>query len=68
MEYQAMNCDAFAMFSLDEAGKRNNSNEKYFSNIDFSFDFQDLNLKKSRNKTNFNNCCVVERLSGSLLH
>jgi hypothetical protein len=48
------------MFSLDEAGKRNNSNEKYFSNIDLVLTFR-FDLKKSRNKTNFNNCCVVEQ-------
>jgi hypothetical protein len=34
-----MNCDAFAMFSLDEAGKDNFSHR-------FSFDFQDLDLKE----------------------
>jgi CubicO group peptidase (beta-lactamase class C family) len=44
-EYQAMNCDAFAMFSLDETGKAQSIKMKGISpNIDFSFDFQDLDL------------------------
>lgn len=44
-EYQAMNCDAMAMFSLDENGKAQSIKMKGISpNIDFSFDFQDLNL------------------------
>ncbi len=44
-EYQAMNCDAFAMFSLDETGKAQSIQMKGISpNIDFSFDFQDLDL------------------------
>ncbi|MDA6069009.1 serine hydrolase [Flavobacterium sp. AC] len=46
-EYQAMNCDAFAMFSLDETGKAQTIKMKGISpNIDFSFDFQDLDLKR----------------------
>lgn len=46
-EFQAMNCDAFAMFSLDETGKAQSIKMKGISpNIDFSFDFQDLDLKR----------------------
>jgi CubicO group peptidase (beta-lactamase class C family) len=46
-EYKAMNCDAFAMFSLDETGKAQSIKMKGISpNIDFSFDFQDLDLKR----------------------
>ncbi len=46
-DYQAMNCDAFAMFSLDETGKAQSIKMKGISpNIDFSFDFQDLDLKR----------------------
>jgi hypothetical protein len=46
-EYQAMNCDAFAMFSLDETGKAQSIKMKGISpNIDFSFDFQDLDLQR----------------------
>jgi len=46
-EYQAMSCDAFAMFSLDETGKAESIRMKGISpNIDFSFDFQDLDLKR----------------------
>ena len=44
-EYQDMNADAFAIFSLDEEGKAQSIKMKGISpNIDFSFDFQDLNL------------------------
>ena len=44
-EYQDMNCDAFAIFSLDEEGKAQNIKMKGISpNIDFSFDFHDLDL------------------------
>jgi hypothetical protein len=44
-EYQAMNCDAFAMFSIDKKGKAQSIKMKGISpNIDFSFDFQDLHL------------------------
>jgi hypothetical protein len=46
-EYQDMNCDAFAMFSLDENGKAESIKLKGISpNIDFSFDFQDLDLQR----------------------
>jgi CubicO group peptidase (beta-lactamase class C family) len=46
-EYQAMNCDALAMFSLDETGKAQSIKMKGISpNIDFSFDFQDLDLQR----------------------
>lgn len=46
-EYQDMNCDAFVMFSLDEEGKAQSIKMKGISpNIDFSFDFQDLDLKR----------------------
>ena len=44
-EYQDMNCDAFAVFNLDENGKAQSIKMKGISpNIDFSFDFQDLDL------------------------
>lgn len=44
-EYQDMNADAFAMFSLDEHGKGDRIKMKGISpNIDFSFDFHDLDL------------------------
>jgi hypothetical protein len=46
-EHQDMPCDAFAMFSLDEDGKTTNIKMKGISpNIDFSFDFQDFDLKR----------------------
>ena len=46
-EYQDMNCDAFAMFSLDENGKAQSIKMKGISpNMDFSFDFQDLDLQR----------------------
>ena len=46
-EYQDMNCDAFAVFSLDEEGMAQSIKMKGISpNIDFSFDFQDLNLQR----------------------
>jgi CubicO group peptidase (beta-lactamase class C family) len=46
-EYQDMNADAFAMFSLDENGIAQGIKMKGISpNIDFSFDFQDLDLKR----------------------
>jgi hypothetical protein len=46
-EYQDMDCDAFAMFNLDQNGFANSIAMKGISPaIDFSFDFQDLNLKK----------------------
>ena len=46
-EYQAMNCDAMATFTADETGKAQSIKMKGISpNIDFSFDFQDLDLKR----------------------
>jgi hypothetical protein len=46
-EYQDTNCDAFVMFSLDEEGKAQSIKMKGISpNMDFSFDFQDLDLKR----------------------
>jgi CubicO group peptidase (beta-lactamase class C family) len=46
-EYQAMNCDAFAVFSFDKTSKAQSIKMKGISpNIDFSFDFQDLDLKR----------------------
>lgn len=49
-EYQNMNADAFAIFSLDEEGKAQSIKMKGISpNIDFSFDFQDLDLKRINN-------------------
>ncbi|MFT7591025.1 MAG: CubicO group peptidase (beta-lactamase class C family), partial [bacterium] len=45
--YRDMDCDAFAIFSLDETGKAQRIEMKGISpNIDFSFDFQDLDLKR----------------------
>lgn len=49
-EYKDMNCDAFAIFSLDEEGKAQRIKMKGISpDIDFSFDFQDLDLQKVKN-------------------
>lgn len=46
-EYQDMKADAFAIFSLDENGKAQNIKMKGISRfIDFSFDFQHLDLKR----------------------
>lgn len=46
-EYVEMNCDAFATFTLDENGKAYQLLMKGISpNIDFSFDFQDLDLRR----------------------
>lgn len=46
-EYTDMPCDAFAMFNLDENGKAQGIKMKGISpNIDFSFDFHDLDLKR----------------------
>lgn len=46
-EYREMNCDAFASFTLDETGKATAIQMKGISpNIDFSFDFHDLDLKR----------------------
>lgn len=48
-EYQDTNCDAFAIFSLDENGKADRIRMKGISpNIDFSYDFQDLDLHRIR--------------------
>ena len=45
--FQDMNADAFAMFSLDKNGKAIGIKMKGISpRIDFSFDFQDLDLKR----------------------
>ncbi|MCP3932467.1 MAG: serine hydrolase [Bacteroidetes bacterium] len=50
-EYQDVDADAFAMFSLDENGKAQSIKMKGISpNIDFSFDFHDLNLIRKGNK------------------
>jgi CubicO group peptidase (beta-lactamase class C family) len=50
-EYQDMNADAFAIFSLDEEGKAQSIRMKGISpNIDFSFDFQDLDLQRTEIK------------------
>jgi CubicO group peptidase (beta-lactamase class C family) len=47
MEYTDMSCDAFAIFNLDENGKAINMKMKGISpNIDFSFDYQDLDLNR----------------------
>jgi len=46
-EYQNMNADAFATFNLNQEGEAESIKMKGISpNIDFSFDFQDLNLKR----------------------
>ena len=46
-EYQDMKADAFAIFSLDENGKAQHIKMKGISRfIDFSFDFQDLDLNR----------------------
>lgn len=46
-EYQDMNADVFAMFSLDENGTAQGLKMKGISpDIDFSFDFQDLDLHR----------------------
>ncbi len=46
-EYQDMNADAFAIFSLDENDKSQSIKMKGISRfIDFSFDFQDLHLHR----------------------
>ena len=50
-EYQDMIADAFAIFSLDEEGKAQSIKMKGISpNIDFSFDFQDLDLRRIEDK------------------
>ncbi|MBO6186658.1 MAG: serine hydrolase [Chryseobacterium sp.] len=49
-EFQGINGDAFAMFSLDEEGKAQSIKMKGISpEIDFSYDFQDLDLQKVKN-------------------
>lgn len=49
-EYQDMNCDAFATFSFDEKGQAQSIQMKGISpDIDFSFDFHDLNLQRIEN-------------------
>lgn len=49
-EYQDMNADAFAEFHLDDVGKAQSISMKGISpNIDFSFDFQDLDLQRVPN-------------------
>ena len=46
-DYTDMPCDAFAMFYLNEKGEAVSIKMKGISpNIDFSFDFQDLDLKR----------------------
>lgn len=46
-EYNEMPCDAFAIFQVDEEGHPTGIRMKGISpNIDFSFDFQDLDLQK----------------------
>jgi CubicO group peptidase (beta-lactamase class C family) len=46
-EYQDMNADAFALFCLDEEGKAQSIKLKGISpEMDFSFDFQDLDLRR----------------------
>ncbi len=50
-EYQYMYPDAFAIFSLDEEGKAQSIKLKGISPlIDFSYDFQDLYLKRVHNE------------------
>lgn len=50
-DYTDMNADAFAIFSLNEVGKGISIKMKGISpNIDFSFDFQDLDLKRAKYK------------------
>ncbi|MFY0643519.1 MAG: serine hydrolase [Bacteroidia bacterium] len=46
-EYKDMDCDALASFRLDELGKAQSIRLRGISpNIDFSFDFQDLELER----------------------
>lgn len=52
-EYRDMNADAFAMFRLDENGVAEGIKMKGISpNIDFSFDFHDLDFKRVNMKEN----------------
>lgn len=49
-EYPNMKADAFAIFSLDEEGRAQSIKMKGISpDIDFSYDFQDLDLKRYKN-------------------
>ena len=51
-QYQDQNCDAFAIFSQIEQGKAQRIKMKGISpNIDFSFDFQDLDLQRVKTKS-----------------
>jgi hypothetical protein len=46
-ERRELMADAFAIFSLNEEGKAQSISMKGISpNIDFSYDFQDLDLKR----------------------
>ncbi|GAA4897889.1 serine hydrolase [Flaviramulus aquimarinus] len=48
-EYQDMNADAFVTFTLDDRGNAESIKMKGISpNIDFSFDFHDLDLKREK--------------------
>ena len=48
-EYRDMECDAFASFTLDKEGKATSFTMEGISpNIDFSFDFQHLNLVRTK--------------------
>jgi hypothetical protein len=50
-EYQDMKADAFALFSMDENGRAQGIKMKGISRfIDFSFDFQDLDLRRISRK------------------
>ena len=45
--YQDMNADAFVTFTFDEKGKSTGFSLKGISpNVDFSFDFEDLHIKR----------------------
>ncbi|MEK6782241.1 MAG: serine hydrolase [Bacteroidota bacterium] len=47
-DYRDMECDAFATFTTDEEGRATGIRMKGISpNIDFSFDFQDLDLQRA---------------------
>ena len=49
MEFQDMDCDAFVLFKLDENEKGISISMKGISpDIDFSFDYQDLDLRRVR--------------------
>ncbi len=50
-EYKEMDCDAFALFTLDETGKATEIKMKGIApDMDFSFDFQDLELYRVSDK------------------